>query len=161
MNSDSPSPGRDYIGVGVGAIVFKSSSEVLLARRGPAARNEIGAWEFPGGAVEFGETLINAVVREFREEYGILIAVDSLLGVFDHFIKDEHQHWISATYLAHHVTGDVHVREPEKCLEARWFPLENLPEPLSIVTKSNLAEYLRNADLAASLGTFPATRIIH
>ena len=40
--------GYDYIGVGVGAIVFNEAGEVFLARRGPRASNERGTWEFPG-----------------------------------------------------------------------------------------------------------------
>ncbi len=63
--------GIDYIGVGVGAIIVDEHGRLFLARRGPAAKNERGLWEFPGGAVEFGETLAHALSREAREEYGI------------------------------------------------------------------------------------------
>lgn len=53
-------PGKDYIGVGVGGMVFNAAGEVFLSQRGPKATNERGAWEFPGGRVEFGETLSDA-----------------------------------------------------------------------------------------------------
>ncbi len=53
--------GIDYIGVGVGAIIRNEQGEVFLARRGPLAKNERGLWEFPGGAVEFGEKLADAL----------------------------------------------------------------------------------------------------
>ncbi len=45
--------GVDYIGVGVGGVIFNDEGKVFLAKRGAAARNEAGKWEFPGGAVEF------------------------------------------------------------------------------------------------------------
>ena len=65
--------GHDYIGVGVGAMVFNQEGNVFLARRGPQASNEQGTWEFPGCKVSFGETLADAIVREFEEEYGMTI----------------------------------------------------------------------------------------
>ena len=53
--------GIDYIGVGVGALLVNDAGAVFLAQRGPAAKNERGLWEFPGGSVEFGETLAEAL----------------------------------------------------------------------------------------------------
>ena len=41
--------GVDYIGVGVGAIIYDRDNRVFLAKRGKEARNETGKWEFPGG----------------------------------------------------------------------------------------------------------------
>jgi 8-oxo-dGTP pyrophosphatase MutT (NUDIX family) len=52
--------GIDYIGVGVGAIIVNRTGELFLAKRGPLAKNERGLWEFPGGSVEFGETLVRS-----------------------------------------------------------------------------------------------------
>src|SRR5258708_22456963 len=84
--------GIDYIGVGVGAIIVDEAARVFLARRGEKARNERGLWEFPGGAVEFGETLRYALAREIHEEYGIVVAVGDMLTVTDHILPDEKQH---------------------------------------------------------------------
>jgi 8-oxo-dGTP diphosphatase len=135
-------PGRDYIGIGVGAMVFDSAGRVFLARRGPAARNEFGTWEFPGGMVDFGERLEDAVRREFREEYGMEIEPTGLLGVFDHLLPDESEHWVSATYLARHLSGVPERREPTKCSEIGWFDLSDLPAPLSLITQSNVTHHL-------------------
>lgn len=135
-------PGRDHIGVGVGALVFDDRGRLLLALRGEAARNEVGAWEFPGGMVDYGERLADAVRREFREEYGIDIRVTGLLGVFDHLLPDEHQHWISVTYLARHLAGVPRPLEPAKCAAVDWFDPTALPEPLSRITRQNLDAYL-------------------
>ena len=59
--------GIDYIGVGVGAVIEDKEGRVFLAKRGSEARNERGKWEFPGGALEFGERLEEALVREVME----------------------------------------------------------------------------------------------
>ncbi|MBI3342953.1 NUDIX domain-containing protein, partial [Candidatus Gottesmanbacteria bacterium] len=53
--------GIDYIGVGVGAAIFNRERKLFLTLRGKKAKNERGTWEIPGGSVEFGETLENAL----------------------------------------------------------------------------------------------------
>jgi mutator protein MutT len=81
--------GIDYIGVGVGAVIVDDAGWLFLACRGPLAKSERGLWEFPGGAVEFGERLADALRREIHEEYGIEIAVGELLDVADHILTAE------------------------------------------------------------------------
>jgi 8-oxo-dGTP diphosphatase len=128
-------PGRDHVGVGVGAVVSDDRGRLFLARRGPAARNEVGTWEFPGGTVRFGEALEHAITREFDEEYGMVISITGLLGVFDHLLPGEH--WVSITYTARHVSGEPSRREPTKCTEIGWFDRDSLPAPLSLVSHAN------------------------
>jgi len=131
--------GIDYIGVGVGAMVFNDAGEVFLSQRGPLAKNERGTWEFPGGGVEFGERLEDAILREFREEYDMVIALTELLAVDDHILPEEGQHWVSPTYLAMHISGDPCIMEPGKCTAIGWFTLDSLPAPLSAITQMNVA----------------------
>lgn len=137
-----PVAGRDYIGVGVGAMVFNEDGRVFLSRRGPEARNERGCWEFPGGGVQFGEKLSDAIVREFYEEYAMHIEVIKLLGVPDHIIDDEQQHWVSPTFIARHIAGTPRIVEVDKCTGIGWFSLMRLPEPLSLVTQYDVEVYI-------------------
>jgi 8-oxo-dGTP diphosphatase len=134
----SGEPGTDFVGVGVGAMVFDDDGHVFLARRGPEARNEAGRWEFPGGTVQFGETLIAAVEREFLEEYGMTVEVTGLLGVADHLLPAERQHWVSVSYQARWCGGEPVIREPEKCTAIGWFALDRLPAPLSEASRATL-----------------------
>lgn len=131
--------GTDYVGVGVGAMVFNQEGRVFLAKRGLQAWNEQGTWEFPGGKVSFGETLARAIVREFEEEYGMTIELIDLLGVNDHILENEH--WVSPTFIARFVSGVPTILEPEKCSEIGWFELSALPEPLSVVTRDDVRMY--------------------
>lgn len=140
-------PGRDYIGIGVGALIFNDEGLVFLAKRGEGARNEKFTWEFPGGEVQFGETLQAAIKREIREEYGMEIIITKLLGVFDHILERENQHWISITYLAGHTSGLPTILEPDKCEAIGWFPIHQLPAPLSCISTENLSVYLATTDL--------------
>lgn len=139
-------PGVDYIGVGVGAVISDDDGRLLLALRGPGAQNERGMWEFPGGAVEYGETLQAALRREMREEFGIEVEVKELLEVADHLLPAENQHWVSPTFLCRICSGVPAVREQEKCSAVGWFFPDRLPENLSVVTRGNLACYLKHFD---------------
>jgi mutator protein MutT len=133
--------GVDYIGVGVGAIIVDRDGRVFLAKRGAKAQNERGLWEFPGGAVEFGETLRDALKREIREEYAVTIEVGDLLTVTDHILPDEKQHWVSPSFICSIVEGTPTIVEPEKCDDIGWFALDDIPESLTQVTRHDLGLY--------------------
>lgn len=133
--------GIDYIGVGVGAVIVNDHGELFFAQRGPQAKNERGLWEFPGGSVEFGETLAAALQREMVEEYGIEIAVGDMLDVIDHILPEEGQHWVSPTFLCRIASGQPVIREPGKCAAIGWFSPDRAPENLTQVTHQNLNHY--------------------
>jgi ADP-ribose pyrophosphatase YjhB (NUDIX family) len=139
-------PGRDYIGVGVGAMVFNQEGKVFLAQRGPEARNEQGTWEFPGGMVGFGEKLLDAIKRELLEEYDMEIEIIALLCVTDHILISAKEHWVSTAFLARHVSGIPVIRELGKCTHIGWFDLGELPEPLSLATLDCLSHYYLKSD---------------
>ena len=134
--------GIDYIGVGVGAIIVNEQNQLFLARRGPLAKNERGLWEFPGGAVEFGERLSEALRREIREEYGIEIEIGPLLDVVDHILPEEGQHWVSPTYVCALRSGQPRILEPGKCSEIGWFAPHEVPANLTVISRANLEHYL-------------------
>lgn len=114
-----------------------------MAQRGAGARNEKGCWEFPGGAVEFGETLEAALMREIEEEFGVAIHVEKLLAAVDHILPDEHQHWVSPTFVCRIVSGVPSIREPDKCAAVAWFTLDEIPENLTRATRISLDHYLK------------------
>jgi 8-oxo-dGTP diphosphatase len=71
--------------VGVGAVVVREDC-ILLVRRGKAPL--AGEWSLPGGAVELGETLEEAIVREVAEETGVQVTPIQVLQAFDHIDRD-------------------------------------------------------------------------
>lgn len=140
--------GIDYIGVGVGAIIFDQAGLVFLAKRGRDVRNESGKWEFPGGGVEFNEKLETAVAREISEEYGFDIEVEQLLDVVNHIIPAEKQHWVSPTFLCRYRQGTPRILEPDKCDAIGWFEMTNIPVDQLTIASKNSFESLKRKLLA-------------
>lgn len=134
--------GVDYIGVSVGALVFNKRGEVFLNKRSQNARNEKGSWEAPGGAVHFGEKRVDALKREIKEEFGIDIKIVRVLQTEDEILPREKQHWVATTYITK-IKGEQQPRimEPHKSDAIGWFPLNDLPSPLSYITKLDIVAY--------------------
>src|SRR5689334_22943776 len=112
-----------------GCAVFDGAGRLLLQQRAGAG----GPWGLPGGAMELGETIEAAAVRETLEETGLRVRPDTLLGVYT---GDAHTH----------ANGDV-AQSPVVVLTATpvegtlaedgietvglgWFTLEDLPSPV-------------------------------
>ncbi len=134
--------GIDFIGVAVGAMIFNDNKELFLSKRSQNCKNERGCWEIPGGSVDFGEKLTDAIKREAKEEYGIEIEILKQFPAADHIIPNEHQHWVPTTFLAKLKPGQIpKIMEPDKCDAIGWFALDKLPTPLSIITKIDISYY--------------------
>ncbi len=136
-------PGKEYIGVGCGAIIINSNNEVLLVKRADSARVEPGMWARPGGGVEFGETVAQAVEREVQEEVGIVVKAVRPLEFTEMISGDKAQHWIALGYLAEYISGEPKNLEPDKHDEVKWFPLDKLPPHLAAYTKNSIEVYLK------------------
>ncbi|MCU6793985.1 NUDIX hydrolase [Paenibacillus sp. WQ 127069] len=109
--------------VAVSALLKNEKGEVLLLRT--HWRSE--TWEMPGGNVEIGEPLDEAVRREFLEETGIVIRPIGITGVYYNATK----HVLSIVFKAEYVSGAIKI-QPEEILEARYIELN----------ESNIDQYI-------------------
>jgi mutator protein MutT len=111
--------------VGVGAVIL-DGDRVLLVKRGHAPLK--GEWNLPGGAVELGETLESALVREVVEETGLDIAVGPVVEVLDrvHHSADGRveYHFVIIDYLC--TVRDGAVAHGSDASEVRWVSLTDL-----------------------------------
>ena len=124
--------GKDFVGVGIGAMVRNEKGEILFLKRTEKCRNESGKWTFPGGKLEFGETQDKAVKREVLEETGLEVKIVRILKIIDHIIEEESQHWFNPIYETKVVGGNLENMEPHKCSEIKWFSPDKLPENMTI-----------------------------
>jgi len=125
-------PGTDFVGVGVGVMVRNKKGEFLLGLRAENSRNEPGKWTFPGGGLEFGEKLEECVVRETKEEAGLLVEPVRLLKIVNHMPPGEKQHWVNPIFEAKVLKGEPTIMEPFKMSKWQWFSISGLPENLTV-----------------------------
>ena len=143
-------PPREYPDaprVAVGAVVLDGDRVLLVQRGRPPGQ---GKWSLPGGLIDLGERLEEAVVREVEEECGLRVRVLGLCGVIDRIVPGDgaevegrasvRYHWVIVDYVAA-VTGGV-LRAGSDAAETRWVPL---PELAGYDTTDGLAAMVRRA----------------
>lgn len=137
--------------VGVGGVVVREG-RALLVRRGKEPL--YGRWTVPGGTVELGETLEEAVVREMEEETGLRVEPVELLTVFDRIEREGGRvayHYVIVDYLCRWLAGEA--RAASDALEVAWVPEEELGAR-DVPTKAQevVREALRRESLARGAG---------
>ena len=83
-------------------IVRRNGCIVLVKRKKPPYE---GYWALPGGFVEYGETVEDAVIREVKEETGLDVEIKGLIGVYSRPDRDPRGHVVSIAYLTSEVGG--------------------------------------------------------
>ncbi|MGH2718691.1 MAG: NUDIX hydrolase [Actinomycetota bacterium] len=106
----------------VGAIAVQDGSLLLIRRGQPPSA---GRWSVPGGRVEWGETLAQAVAREVEEETGLQVDVGDLAGVVERRYLPEF-HYVILDYFVS-VTGGA-LRPGGDVTDARWATFADLKE---------------------------------
>lgn len=119
------------------AVVSDDAGRLLLVLR--SNEPEAGRWTVPGGRVEPGESLEDAVVREVWEETGLTVRVDHELGTLD-LANGPHDTYEIHDFLVHVVSGEV--LAGDDAADARWFERDELEQlPLTQDLLAYLARY--------------------
>jgi mutator protein MutT len=141
----------------VGAVLIHEG-RVLLIRRGKDPLR--GRWVVPGGTVELGETLEQALVREVQEETGLVVRPREVVAVFDRIQRDAGRvlyHYVIVDYLCDYVAGQARAGSDAEAV-ALVAPSElaayDLPEKaLEVVTDG-----FRRVEAGKPQGLAPRTR---
>ncbi len=132
-------PGREYPAhplVGVGGFIHDGDKVLMIKRKFEPNK---GRWSLPGGLVEVGETLEEAVRREVREEVGIDVSLEGVLQVVDEVITDENDrvkyHFILIDYLMSPLSKVITLNDESE--EFAWFEPEQV-EVLDVTKNTRL-----------------------
>lgn len=112
--------------VGVGVMILRDGKVLLGKRKGSHGEGE---YSFPGGHLEFGESIKDCAIREVEEESGIKIK-NIKFQFFANLIKYTGKHYAHIGIIAEWKSGEPEVLEPDKCGGWNWYELNNLPNPL-------------------------------
>jgi len=142
MTSDDNSrlyPTRPYLAVS--AAIFRDGRVLIVRRARPPAQ---GLYTLPGGGVELGETLEQAVIREVREETALAVEPVGLAGFRQAIARDAagrvERHFVILPFAARWVSGEVALNE--ELAEAHWL---RPAEVIGLKTTEGLAEIVAAA----------------
>ncbi len=126
--------------VATGGLVKNNKEEILLVK------NPRKGWEFPGGIVEEGETVPEALIREIKEEAGVDVEIINIVGIYSNTKKKKGYNGVkeiptivNIDFICKYKGGEL--RTSDESLEVKWFTKE---EALKIV---NLKQQFRFKNL--------------
>ncbi|KND50946.1 MAG: NUDIX hydrolase [Parcubacteria bacterium C7867-007] len=135
--------GIDYTGISVAFSCHDGEGNYLLSKRTDQCRDEHGRWESGSGAVDLGEDVIEALIKEISEEYGTKPISYEFIGFRD--LHREHNgeqtHWLAIDFKVLIDPATVINAEPHKHDEIGWFKLGAFPEPLHSQHPAYLKKY--------------------
>ena len=143
---DDPSaPPATSLVPSVNVIVANDAGEILLIRR-----SDNGNWAVPGGAIDLGESVAQAAVRETREETGVTCEITGLVGIYSdprHVIlytsNGEARQEFSIVLTARPVSGAP--TPSDESTQVRWVPAADIPGyPMDRSMRNRINDYLRS-----------------
>ena len=111
---------KEHIVTSVVAVIVDDEGRVLLTKRNVPPFRDL--WVMPGGKVDLGEPLLEALKREVHEEVGLEVEIEGLIDVFEHLTPgDENCHFVILYYRCRPLYCDI-VHNEQEVAEAAWVP---------------------------------------
>ncbi len=121
-------------------IVLKENKILLIKRKNYPFK---GKWALPGGFVEYGEKVEDAVIREVYEETGLKTSINKIFGVYSDPDRDPRGHTVTIVYLLDIKGGEL--KSNDDASDAKFFNVKELPE-LSFDHDIIIKDILRSID---------------
>ena len=126
------------------AVVIHEGRALLVRRANPP---DAGLWGFPGGKIDFGETVADAATRELLEETGVTGEAQDVITTLDILVPSDdggiRQHYILIAVRCRWLSGTP--QAGDDALEARWFPIDEL-DPATLPMSADVDAIARQAD---------------
>ncbi len=123
--------------VGVAAIVIKNGKVLLGKRKGAHGS---GTWAFPGGHLEFNESIEDCAKREVFEETGLSVKNTRFATITNDLFYQDDKHYVTLFVVCDHKNGIPQVKEPDKCEKWEWFYWNDFPKPMFLSLKNLLEQ---------------------
>ncbi|NMC51696.1 NUDIX domain-containing protein [Candidatus Kuenenbacteria bacterium] len=135
--------------------LINDKNELLLGLRQNTGYRD-GQHEVPAGHIEAGESFVDCIVREAKEEANVEIKTEDLkIAHILHRLKSDEEEpdknlrqRLDVFYIAKKWSGEINNNESSKCAYWRWFPLDKLPDNIFPYVKFALEQYQRGVMLS-------------
>lgn len=122
-------------------LIIKSGKILLVKRNIEPCR---GMWALIGGYIGWNETVEECVKREVKEEVGLECETTNFIGIYSGPNRDPHDlQNIGLAYVLKPVSEKILIQK-EEVIEAKWFPLDNLPTPLAFDHAKIIEDYKKS-----------------
>lgn len=132
---------KKYTGKTATAIIPYPDNKILLIKRN--TRPFVGYWALPGGRMDPGETIEQTVIREVKEETGLIVTIVSRIGEYvEEGIKDDVEYeYYPTCFVVKPVGGEV-IRQESEIQQIQLFSLNELPKPLAFEHEKMIEDYV-------------------
>lgn len=115
--------------IAVVSVVIRNNNILLLKRKNTPWMNWY--WGIPWGRMDAGESMTHWAIRELREETGLTISDENI--AFKSIVQHKDERWERIYFIIQvvDINEEPQNREPEKCEDMQWFPLNNLPQNIT------------------------------
>jgi ADP-ribose pyrophosphatase YjhB (NUDIX family) len=148
MRPETDATKAKQIRPGVAAVIQNAEGQILLQRR-----SDNGLWGLPGGSVEIGESVRDAIIREVREETGLEVEVLRLVGVYSdpklqivRYPDGNVVHYVSTLYACRILAGTL--QTCDETLDLQFFDPAHLPEDLLPMHRVRIRDAMANSPAA-------------
>lgn len=127
--------------VGIGIIIVNQQGQILIGKR---KNSHAPYYSIPGGHMELGETFSQCAIREVEEETGLTIYKPQVIAVTNNLAtySESGKHYISVALLATEFSGELTLKEPDKCEGWLWVDPTRVPSPQFDASEQSIQCYL-------------------
>ena len=104
-------------------VIIKDTIILLIKRKNEPFK---GKWALPGGFVEYGEKVEDAVLREIKEETGLITRIKEIIGIYSDPDRDPRGHTVTIVFLLDIINGKISAKDDASI--AKFFDFNKLPE---------------------------------